>query len=132
MVWLTDKRRLALFPARANVHTITNPQHAGSRIWTYAEPEFRLWWINLYSKDSHYIMALRYTFFDFLSNWDIIYSLDGNIEKDRKWIENCNDEKRQKHLKIKASKYHFVDGKAKAMEYYYFNNKGLQKQLCEY
>ena len=50
-VWLTDERRLALFPAGTIVNhplseilTISNLRHAASRIWTCAEPEFRLCW----------------------------------------------------------------------------------------
>ena len=49
-------------------------------------------------------------------------------------MENCNDEKRQTNKKIetKRSKYHFSDGKVKAMEYYDFNNTRLQEQPCDY
>ena len=46
MVWLTDERRL-----------VSNLRHAASRIWTCAEPEFRLCWMKLSSSDSHYTTA---------------------------------------------------------------------------
>ena len=49
-VWLTDKRRLALFP---EILTIANLWHAVYRTWTCAEPEFSLWWMKLLSSDSH-------------------------------------------------------------------------------
>ena len=59
LVWLTDERHLALFPARIIVRDfpITNFGHAISRIWTCAEPEFRLWWIKLCSSDNRYTMV---------------------------------------------------------------------------
>ena len=34
--------------------TIANLQHPASRIWAYAEPEFRLCWMKLYSSDNLY------------------------------------------------------------------------------
>ena len=54
VVWLTDKKRLALFPAGTIVFTIVNLQHAANRICSCAEPEFRFWWIKLRSSDNHY------------------------------------------------------------------------------
>ena len=62
VVWLTDERRLALFPAGTllEILTIANLWHAASRVWTCAEPEFRLSWMKLCSSDSgdnHYTTA---------------------------------------------------------------------------
>ena len=42
----------------SKILTITNLWHASSRIWTCAEPEFMLCWLNLYSNDNQYIMAI--------------------------------------------------------------------------
>ena len=36
---------------------IANLWHAASRIWTCAEPEFRLSWMKLCSSNNHYTMA---------------------------------------------------------------------------
>ena len=36
------------------IHTIANLYYAVSRVWTCAEPEFRLSWIKLCSSDNHY------------------------------------------------------------------------------
>ena len=47
VVWLTDERRLTLFSAGTNV------RHVASRIWTCAEPEFRLIWVKLCYTDNH-------------------------------------------------------------------------------
>ena len=60
VVWLTDERRLALFPAGT---TVRDPRHRESptracRIWACAEPEFRLRWVKLCSSDNHYTTAL--------------------------------------------------------------------------
>ena len=46
----------------SEILTITNLQHAVSRIWTWAEPEFRLCWMKVCSSDSHYtsIVLLKY------------------------------------------------------------------------
>ena len=57
--WST--RGVALFPA-GNV--VRNPHHrefqqAAGRIWTCAEPEFRLWWMKLYSSYNHYTTSPR-------------------------------------------------------------------------
>ena len=55
MVWLTGERRLALFPAGTIVRDpLANLQHVASRIWTSAEPEFKLCWMKLCSSDNHY------------------------------------------------------------------------------
>ena len=40
--------------------TIANLWHAASRIWTCAEPEFRLTWMKLLSSDNHYTTAPRW------------------------------------------------------------------------
>ena len=37
----------------SEILTIANLQHAASRIWTCAEPEFRLHWMKLSSSDNH-------------------------------------------------------------------------------
>ena len=41
----------------SEIVTITNLQHAKSRVWTCTEPEFRLSWMKLHSSDNHYNMA---------------------------------------------------------------------------
>ena len=58
VVWLTDERRLALFPAGTIVR---DPHHleSPSRVWTCAEPEFKLSWMKLCSSDNHYTTAPR-------------------------------------------------------------------------
>ena len=38
----------------SEILTIANLWQAASRTWTCAEPEFRLYWIKLYSSDNHY------------------------------------------------------------------------------
>ena len=61
--WLT-KRVYPYFQwdRLSEILTITNLQHAVSRIWTSAEPEFRLCWMKVCSSDSHYtsIVLLKY------------------------------------------------------------------------
>ena len=59
MVRMTDERHLTLFPARTIVRDPHHHdfQHVASRIWTWAEPEFRLCWMKLCSSDNHYTMA---------------------------------------------------------------------------
>ena len=37
----------------SEILTISNLWHTTSRIWTCAEPEFRLWWMKLCSSDIH-------------------------------------------------------------------------------
>ena len=64
VVWLTDERRLVLFPAGTivivgTIFTIANLRHAVSRVWTCTEPEFRLSWMELSSSDNHYTTAPR-------------------------------------------------------------------------
>ena len=59
MVWLTDERRLALFPARTIVR---DPHHRESPArreqgLNLRKPEFRPSWMKLYSSDHHYITA---------------------------------------------------------------------------
>ena len=62
MVWLTDKRLLALFPAEplSEILTIGNLWYTASRIWICAEPEFTLSWMKLYSSDYHYTTAPQF------------------------------------------------------------------------
>ena len=50
---------LALFPTRTLSEILTNANlwHTASRIWTCAEPEFRLSWMKLCSSDNHYTTA---------------------------------------------------------------------------
>ena len=55
VVWLTNERPLALFPAGAIVR---DPHHRESltcceQVRTYAEPEFWLGWMKLCSSDNH-------------------------------------------------------------------------------
>ena len=60
VLWLTDERRLALFPAGT---TARDPDHRESLtrreqgLRTCAEPEFRLSWVKLCSSDNHYTTA---------------------------------------------------------------------------
>ena len=59
VVWLTDERRLVLFPAWTIVR---DPHHRESptrrqQDMNCAEPEFRLSWIKLCSDDNHYTTA---------------------------------------------------------------------------
>ena len=44
----------------SKILTIVTLRHAVSRIWTCAEPEFRLWWMKLCSSDNHYTTANRW------------------------------------------------------------------------
>ena len=55
VVWLTEERHLALFPAGAlsEILTIAILRHTASRVWTCAEPEFRRNWVKLCSSDNH-------------------------------------------------------------------------------
>ena len=58
-VWLTDERRLALFPAGTIVR---DPHHRESltptsRVWTCTEPEFRFSWMKLCGSDNHHTMV---------------------------------------------------------------------------
>ena len=56
LVWLTEQKWLALFPAGTIVReilTIVNLRHAASRLWTSAEPKFRLSRKKLCSSDNH-------------------------------------------------------------------------------
>ena len=41
----------------SEILTMANLQHAASRIWTCAEPEFRLCWIKLCSSGNHYNLS---------------------------------------------------------------------------
>ena len=43
----------------SEILNISNIQHAASRIWACAEPEFRLCWMKLCSNDKHYTTALQ-------------------------------------------------------------------------
>ena len=56
-VWQTKGG--TLFPAGplSEILTIANLRHATRRIWTCAEPVFRLWWMKLCSSDNHYTMV---------------------------------------------------------------------------
>ena len=59
VVWLTDERCLASFQLGPlpKILTIANLWHTESRVWSCAEPEFRLSWIKLCSNDSHHTTA---------------------------------------------------------------------------
>ena len=62
VLWLTDGRRLALFTAGTIVrdpHYCKSPTHR-EQIWTCVEPECRLCWMKLCSRDNHYITAPSY------------------------------------------------------------------------
>ena len=47
----------------SKILTITNLQHAASRIWTCTEPEFRLHWMRLCSGDNYFTLILSHKFF---------------------------------------------------------------------
>ena len=52
--WLTDERRLVLFPATfSDILTLTNLRLAASRIYICKDPDLRLWWMKLCSSDNH-------------------------------------------------------------------------------
>ena len=51
VVWMTNERRLAIFPAGTIVRDL---HHFESPTWTCPEPEFRLCWMKLCSSDKHY------------------------------------------------------------------------------
>ena len=52
--WFPDRRHWTLFPSRTTARISHHRRpHAASRIWTCAEPEFRLWWIKLCSSNNH-------------------------------------------------------------------------------
>ena len=59
MEWLTDEKRLALFPAGPLSETliITNLRHVVGKIWTCADLEFRFCWMKLRSSDNYYTTA---------------------------------------------------------------------------
>ena len=44
----------------SEILTIANLRHSTSRIWTRAEPEFRLCWMKLCNSDNHSTTALEY------------------------------------------------------------------------
>ena len=44
----------------SEILTIANLRHAGSKVWTCAESEFRLCWMKLCSSDNHYTMSTVY------------------------------------------------------------------------
>ena len=86
VLWLTNERHLALFPAGTIVR---DPHHreslssryALSRVWTCAEPEFRVSWMKLCSSDNHYTTTPQ----KFYSvNYRIIINLNGFWEFWRK------------------------------------------------
>ena len=56
--WLTKGVKPYFQPGPlSEILTIANLQHAASRVWTCAEPEFRLSWMKLCSSDNHYTKA---------------------------------------------------------------------------
>ena len=57
--WLNEKLSVAFFQLGllSEILIITNLWYAVSRIWTWAEPEFRLWWMKLCSSDNNYTIA---------------------------------------------------------------------------
>ena len=72
--WLTNKKYLALFPVKTIVrdyhhHKSLTPWHPLSRIWTCAEPGFRLFFFFLmkfYSSDNQFSKAIANHSFYFL------------------------------------------------------------------
>ena len=57
----------------SEILTIANLRHAASRIWTCAEPEFRLCWMKLCSSDNHYTTAPHRILFSFSERSVFIY-----------------------------------------------------------
>ena len=83
----------------SEIVTIVNLQHAASRIWTCAEPEFRLSWIKICSSDNHYTTALcllhlslhRKPFFFFQTSWKDGLSKNNLLEYDLSCIIRRDD-----------------------------------------
>ena len=94
VVWLTDEMRLALFPAGTIVRDPHHRVAAASRVWTYAEPEFRLRWMKLCSSDNHCTTVPRFICHN--SSTYILFGLRPGLSKNV-WnalvvvsIGNCN------------------------------------------
>ena len=68
---MVDRRRLALFPAGTIVR---DPHHleSPSRVWTCAEPEFKLSWMKLCSSDNHGATYIESLFTDTERYWKSI------------------------------------------------------------
>ena len=56
---MVDQQKMSYFQPGPlpEILTIANLWIAASRIWTYAEPEFRVCWMKLCSSDNHYTLA---------------------------------------------------------------------------
>ena len=68
VVWLTNEGRLALFPAT----TIVRDPQLTIRVWTCVEPELRLSWMKLCSRDNHYT---RFILFSWENNFLCLFIL---------------------------------------------------------
>ena len=54
---MVDRQKATLYfqpGPLSEFHAIANLRHAASRIWTWTEPEFRVWRMKLRSSDNHY------------------------------------------------------------------------------
>ena len=56
--------------------TIANLRRATSRTWTRAKPEFRLFWMKLYSSDNHYTTAPQN---HFSGNYFLVRTFSGSL-----------------------------------------------------
>ena len=52
--------------ALSEILTIANLRHAASRVWTCAEPEFRLSWMKLWGSDNHYTTVPKTKVFEII------------------------------------------------------------------
>ena len=83
MVWLTNKTYLAYFHLGPlpEILIIVNLQHTASRIWTCAELEFRLCWMNFCISDNHYTTLAIKSLILIQSSSHILFSLFALITK---------------------------------------------------
>ena len=82
MVWFTDERRIGPL---SEIFNIANYRHAASRIWTCAEPQFRLRWMKLCSSDNHYAQQHILTGIQTIGNPNLL----------NRWSSKKNPEKRK-------------------------------------
>ena len=68
----------------SEILTITNLRYTVNRIWTCAEPEFRLGWMELCSSDNHYTTAPCY------SKFTRKHLCRSHFFFKNCWLKNCN------------------------------------------
>ena len=56
----------------SEINTIADIWHAATRVWTWAESEFRLCWMKLCSSDNHYTIAPRQQLFLDFWPWGLL------------------------------------------------------------